>query len=85
MKIVVNSYELGDEYETRHGFEIQAVSDKTEEVLASASFLDGEPEDSNLSRDFNDVYNIENLMLLAYEAGKAGEELTVKIIHEEPV
>jgi len=36
-------------------------------------FLDGEPEDANLSRDFNGCYKIVDLMELAYEAGRKGE------------
>lgn len=34
---------------------------------------DGEPEDSNLLRDFSDCYNIVSLMKQAYYAGKRGE------------
>ena len=37
-------------------------------------FLDGEPEDANLSRDFIDCFNIAYAMKLAYGAGKRGEE-----------
>ena len=40
-------------------------------------FSDGEPEDANLSRDFNDVYSIESLVQMAYDAGKAGAELKI--------
>ncbi len=43
---------------------------------------DGEPEDSNLSRDFNACYSIPDLMELAYEAGKRGEEFTIKNVEE---
>jgi len=39
---------------------------------------DGEPEDSNLSRDFNNVYRIPDLMKIAYEAGKQGEMLEIE-------
>ena len=39
------------------------------------SVSDGEPEDSNLSRDFSDVYSIPKLLQIVYEAGKNGEEL----------
>ena len=39
------------------------------------SVSDGEPEDSNLSRDFSDVYSIPTLLQIVYEAGKNGEEL----------
>ncbi|MEG0133077.1 MAG: hypothetical protein RR851_10300 [Clostridium sp.] len=43
--------------------------------------MDGESEDSNLSRDFNDCFNVPKLMEMAYEAGKKGEDFKVK--HEE--
>ncbi len=43
--------------------------------------MDGEPEDSNLSRDFNDCYSIGDMMRAAYEAGKAGE--TFEVVTEE--
>ena len=39
------------------------------------SFMDGEPEDATLNRDFNDVYYITELMQRAYNAGKGGEVL----------
>ncbi|HRW21691.1 MAG TPA: hypothetical protein P5509_06945 [Bacteroidales bacterium] len=35
---------------------------------------DGEPEDANLGRDFSDEFAIGELMQLAYEVGKRGEE-----------
>jgi len=35
---------------------------------------DGEPEDNNLSRNFNDCWRIPQLMREAYEDGKNGEE-----------
>lgn len=38
---------------------------------------DGEPEDSNIGRDFSDVMKIPHLMELAYNAGKNGEEFSV--------
>jgi len=38
---------------------------------------DGEPEDSNLCRDFNDCWAIPNLLKAAHKAGLAGEELEV--------
>ena len=36
-----------------------------------------EPEDANLSRDFCDIYNIGNLLKLAYEAGQRGEDFEI--------
>ena len=38
----------------------------------------GEPEDMNLARDLNCAYFVVDLMRLAYEAGKRGEEFKVK-------
>ena len=62
---------LSDEYRTH--FEIEATrGDNT----IGLSFYDGEPEDNTLSRNFASVYQIEDLIRWAYEAGKAGEELT---------
>ena len=47
----------------------------------SVSFGSGEPEDMNLARDLNDAMGIEKLVVLAYNAGKAGEKL--EIVYEE--
>lgn len=38
---------------------------------------DGEPEDNNLCRNFNECYNIDTLMQMAYEAGRAGESFEI--------
>ncbi len=40
--------------------------------------MDGEPEDSTLSRNFNDIYSIVSLMKSAYTAGKNGEDLQLE-------
>lgn len=40
----------------------------------AVEFMDGEPEDANLGRDFNDCFSIVDLMHRAYEAGRAGEK-----------
>ena len=44
------------------------------------SAYDGEPEDNTLGRNFNDCYNIINLLQLAYDAGvkQEGFEITSK-------
>ena len=39
---------------------------------------DGEPEDNNLYRNFNDCFKVVDLIRMAYEAGKRGEELEVE-------
>ena len=38
---------------------------------------DGEPEDSNLARDFNDCYSITDMIQSAFTAGQEGECLTI--------
>lgn len=63
---------ISREYEYRNAFEIKIDGEKV------FSVWDGEPEDANLNRDFNDAYSIPGLMRRAFEAGKAGEEFTVE-------
>ena len=38
---------------------------------------DGEPEDNNLSRNFSDILNLENIFVKIHEAGKTGEHLQI--------
>jgi len=47
------------------------------------SVSDGEPEDSNLSRDFSDCYSIISFMKQAYEAGKRGESFDIEYEEED--
>lgn len=44
---------------------------------------DGEVEDSNLSRDFNDCYQIPDLLKKAFDAGKNGETFEITRIDDE--
>jgi len=44
--------------------------------------MDGCPEDATLNRDLNDVYNIETLIMKAFEAGKNGEDIVIERIQE---
>lgn len=48
---------------------------KTEEV--HLRFEDGEIEDNNMSRNFSDIFLIKDLIKIAYNAGKNGEELEI--------
>jgi len=41
------------------------------------SVSDGEPEDANLGRDFNDAYSVPELLKRAFEAGKNGETFEI--------
>jgi len=49
----------------------------------SISIGEGEPEDMYLFRDLSDVYSISNLIEMAYEAGKAGEDFEYELIEEK--
>jgi hypothetical protein len=44
------------------------------------SAMDGEPEDNNLSRNFNNCFGIEGLLEQAFRAGERGEHF--KIVRE---
>jgi len=47
-------------------------------------FEDGEYEDNSLSRNFNDVYDIRQALILAYDAGKKGEEIeTIEFVTDK--
>jgi len=74
MKITVTnrSEKAMEKCDYRNAIEYK-IETKKEEV--SLEFYDGEPEDSNLSRDFSDVYCIPDIIAMAYEAGKNGEEI----------
>ncbi len=74
MKITVRtpSEEKSEEIDYRHFLQIDV--DGEEKV----NFFDGEPEDANLSRDFNDAYKITDLMEMAFNAGKNGEDFTIE-------
>jgi len=47
---------------------------------SSFSVFDGEPEDANLLRDFNDCWVIPELMHVAFDAGKNGEDFVIEEI-----
>ncbi len=41
---------------------------------------DGESEDATLNRDFNDCYQVANLMRRAHEAGARGEPFEIEMV-----
>ncbi len=73
MKITVKQRTANDNNDYRAAYAI----DMNGENLFRVS--DGEPEDANLGRDFNDVYNIPVMLAKAYEAGKANTGLAVVV------
>ena len=71
MKITETTLKEGalGEFDNREYFAIK-VNGKT-----FVDFMDGEPEDATISRDFVGVFRITHLMQIAYDAGKNGEEI----------
>ena len=72
VKEISRSEEELAEYDYRDSLEILV------DGISKFNVSDGEPEDANLSRDFSDCHSITNLMKLAYEAGKRGEEFIIE-------
>ena len=72
--VFISSEKYEEECDDRSFFVVK-VDGKTK-----AQFHDGEPEDANILRDFNDVFTIPGLMQLAYDAGKRGEDFVVEEI-----
>lgn len=71
MEVLIESRaeEFLEKYDYRDFLRIIVNGDK---VL---SVSDGEPEDSNISRNFSEVNNIDTLMEMAHQAGENGENL----------
>lgn len=72
---VIENYEEWNE-DNDYCSELDIVIKLNGEVVKTFNFCDGEPEDNNMSRNFNDVYKIIDALSLAYEAGKNGEEIS---------
>jgi hypothetical protein len=60
---------------------VNITNDKGEE--REVSIGEGEPEDMYLFRDLSSAYSISDLIKMAYEAGKAGEEFEYEFIEEK--
>lgn len=63
-----------------------SVTITTNEGEKEVTFQHGEPEDMIIGRDLSDVWEISELLILAYNAGKAGEALEVEkltVEHDE--
>ena len=71
IEVITSSGTFRDKYDDRNFLIIKV--DGAEGI----NMLDGEPEDANLSRDFNCAYAIPELMRQAHEAGLRGEPLEI--------
>lgn len=75
MKVIVTNYTFDD------GFSRSLIISACDSdgCVTELHFSEGEPEDATLLRDYRDCYRIPAMMLLAHEAGKRGEDLTVEV------
>ena len=74
------STEINIEIIVTHNTKIESLTTEiiTDEERLSITFKEGEPEDNTLYRDLEDAWNITEMLIMAYDAGKRGEELEVK-------
>ena len=78
MKVTIKEREA-DDYGEGESFNLEIVNDKAQSISIDAGH--GEPEDNYLFRDLSFVYDIEDMLKMAYEAGVAGEEFEVEKIN----
>ena len=81
MKIVVKSL-TEKEIERRDYSDVMAISIDGKTVFC---VNDGEPEDANLRRDFNDCLKIPQLMEYAFNAGKNGEMFEIERLRVDSI
>ena len=74
MKIIIEYKE--DSFEYRGTIDITFLNENGE-IVDGFHVHDGEPEDNNLGRNFNDCYKLPGLFKKIHEAGKNGEKLTI--------
>lgn len=55
----------------------------TENGTKSITVREGEPEDMNFGRNLSDVFNIPDLLQMAYNAGKNGELFEMEWVENE--
>ena len=75
MRITVTHNLDTDNYGQYAGLKTEVV---TNSGKGNVTFSGGEPEDFSLSRDLSDAFKIQDLLILAYNAGKAGEYLEIE-------
>jgi hypothetical protein len=77
MKIIITHTPDEDNWGQYEGVSTEII---TNEGTSSVSFSGGEPEDMTISRDLSDAWDISNLLVMAYNAGKNGEDLEIEEI-----
>lgn len=80
MKVVETHEYYNSDHDGVSNVIVELIRDNGEKE--SVSIGEGEPEDMYLFRDLSDAYSISDLVKMAYEAGKAGEEFEYDFIEE---
>ena len=78
MEIVITEYEK-DDLMYAGSLSVDLI---TENYNGGCSFGAGEPEDNCLARDLSDAFNIENMLIAAYNAGKNNESINITKLSE---
>lgn len=81
MKVIETHEFYNSDHDGASQVTVEVIRDNGEN--SSVSIGEGEPEDMYLFRDLSDAFNVEFLIRLAYEAGKAGEEFEYEFIEEK--
>ena len=81
MKVVETHEFYNSDHDGASQVIVEVIRDNGEN--SSVSIGEGEPEDMYLFRDLGGAYSIFDLVKLAYEAGKAGEEFEYEFIEEK--
>lgn len=71
----------GPHYDNAGPWELEIVTDSG--VKDELSVNEGEPEDNSFGRDLSFVFSIIDLLRIAYEAGKAGEEFNYTYVEKK--
>ena len=80
--MLIKQVYLEDKHYEGSGYSIEIT---TETKTKKLRFIDGEPEDATINRDFSHVHQIDTLVRMAYEAGKNGEPLETLSVEIEDV
>lgn len=80
MKVIETHYYNNSDHSEASGIEVEIYNAKG--VTCSVTIGEGEPEDMYLFRDLSDAYYISELIRIAYEEGKNGEDFEYELIED---
>lgn len=81
MKVIETHDYYNSDHDDASNVLVEVIRDNGEKD--SVAIGEGQKEDMYLFRDLSDAYYISNLVKLAYEAGKAGEEFNYELIENK--